>query len=189
VAIGLNRENDTPIGGAPEFRGNMQAGEVFSVDDVPAWDGEKFAPAANSALLNAYGGLGDGTDIVLSADGTNIENWDIILPLGGSPKQVNVDDVAGTLEVLLEGDYDIGFTISCDTLVNGVSYDFFLARNGAPTLLFAEILGSNQVQSQSTGFIVMVHALANDVFSIQPTAVGNVNFTTKSISFSLARLG
>ena len=188
-ALGLNRQNDTPIGGLPEFRGNMQGGSSFSTDDIPVWDGEKFAPGTSSGLVNSYGGLGDGDDVVLSADGSNIQNWDEVLPLGGTPKQLIIDPVAGTIELTITGDYEVGFNINASALSNGVPYDFFLAVNGVPTFLYGEIVGSNQVQSQSTGFLLMFAGNAGSVLSIQPTAPAGENYTTRSMTFGVTRIG
>ena len=189
MAIGLNRHNDTPIGGAEEFRGNMQGEEVFAVDDVPVWDGEKFAPGTSSGLVNSYGGLADGDDVILSADGSNIQNWDEILPLNGTPKQLTIDAVAGTITLLQAGDYEVSFAINASDLVNGVPYDFFLALDGVPTFLFAEIVGSNQVQSQSTAFSLMTVGNIGSVLSMQPTAPAGQNYTTRSMTFSVKRIG
>lgn len=189
MALGLNRHNDTPIGGLPEFRGNMQGGEVWSLNDVATWDGEKFVPGTSSGLVNSYGGLADGDDVVLSADGTNIKNWDETLPLNGTPKQLTIDGVAGTIEILTAGDYQIGFQINASSLLNGVFYDFYLAIDGVPSFLYAEMEGSNQVLSQSTGFILMVAASAGSVLSIQPIATGGASYTTRSMTFAVSRIG
>ena len=55
MPIGLNRENDTPIGGAQEFRGNLQAPmSVWGTDDVPA----QSASFALQVQANATGTVG-----------------------------------------------------------------------------------------------------------------------------------
>jgi hypothetical protein len=188
MALGLNRHNDTPIGGLPEFRGNMQGGEVFGVDDVPAWDGGKFAPASNSALLYSYGGLSDGAGQVIAADGTAIGNWDAVMPVDGTPQQMTVDAVAGTLGALLDGTYEVSFSLNCTGLTNAIDYDFFLSRDGIATGVVARITGSNQVDSQSTSFTAMITGAAGGFVSILAVGGGN-NFTVGSMSLSAKRIG
>jgi hypothetical protein len=186
-AIGQNRHNDTPIGGLPEFRGNMQGGEVWNVDNVPAWDGEKFAPATNSALLNAYGGLYEPAGAVIAADGTNIDGWDTITPVGGVPKQVIVDALLGTIQILQAGDYGVSFALNCGALTNSQDYDFLVAIDGIASVLGSRITGSNQVDAQSTGFDITFSASGGGILSIQ--ASGGTTFTVGSMSFGIKRIG
>jgi hypothetical protein len=188
MALGLNRHNDTPIGGLPEFRGNMQGGEVFGVNDVPAWDGEKFAPATNSALLYSFGGLSDGAGQVITADGSEIGNWDAVLPVDGTPQQMTVDPVTGRLEALLSGTYEVTFAVNCTNLTNAQDYDFFMSRDGVATPVVARITGSNQVDSQSTSFNAMITGTAGGFVSILASGGGN-NFTVGSMSFTAKRIG
>jgi hypothetical protein len=188
MPIGLNRHNDTPIGGLPEFRGNMQGGEAFGVDDVPAWDGTKFAPAANSALLYSYGGLVDGAGQVITADGSEIGNWAEVLPVDGVPQEMTVNPVTGRLEALLDGTYEVSFALNCTGLTNAVDYDFFLSRDGIATPVVARITGSNQVDSQSTSFNAMITGAAGGFASILAVGGGNT-FTVGSMSFTAKRIG
>jgi hypothetical protein len=188
MALGLNRHNDTPIGGLPEFRGNMQGGEVFGVDDVPAWDGEKFAPASNSALIYSFGGLSDGAGQVVTADGSEIGDWDTVMPVDGTPQQMTVDPVTGRLGALLSGTYEVIFALNCTGLTNAINYDFFLSRDGIATSIVARITGSNQVDSQSTSFTAMITGAAGGFVSILAVG-GGATFTVGSMSLSAKRIG
>ena len=188
MAIGeIQNQNDTPLGDTGEYRANVQSGDVFSVDDVPVWDGTMFAPGTNSALLNAYGGLYEGPGAVIPADGTNIDTWSNVTPIGGTPKQVVVDAGLGTILVPQAGDYEIDFALNCGGLSNNQDYIFQVAVDSVSTSVGSIIVGSNQVDAQSTSFTITVTAVGGGVISIQ--ASGGTTFTVASMSFSVKRIG
>jgi len=189
MAVGKNRYNDTPIGGLPEFRGNMQGGEVFGVDDVPVWDGSKFVPGTNDALANAYGGLVTALSVGRTADGSLIDDWDVVTPLGGTPLQVTPVIATGVVTVAIDGVYQVSFSINASNLVNNENYFFELTSSGGPTGFGSHIEGSNNVNSQSTGFDLMVDGSAGGAIGVLAHSDSNSGFDIVSSSFSVTRIG
>ena len=190
MVIGLNRRNDTPIGGIPEFRGNMQGGDIWSVDSVPAWDGTKFAPAANSGLLMAFGGLATNGLLAVPADGSLIQNWDEVTPLGGTPLQTIVDDVAGTIAVEQVGVYQIDFNANVAGLVNNQEYSFLLNVDGVDRAYGAIISGTNSLEVGSLGFSLMLEASNTGVLlGVSVTNGGGNDYEIVTASFAVRRIG
>ena len=176
MAITDSRNNDTPIGGTEEFRGNMQSGDVYGVDDVPVWDGEKFAPGTNSALLNAYGGLANSVGGPITADGTPMDDWDVITPLGGTPLQTTPNIVTGEILVAQSGVYDVTFSLDGLNFDNNIAYFFQLAADGVGLSFGGAITGSNQVTSQSISFELLSSIAAGVSVSVIVTAPASQTF-------------
>ena len=189
-AIGLNRHNDTPIGGTPEFRGNMQGGEVWLTDQVPVWDGTKFAPGTNSALLLAYGGLTTNEGAVVAADGSLIQNWGAATPLNGTALQVTVDPVAGTLVVIPIGVYMVDFQCNVQGLVNNQEYEFRLNLDGVDTDYGAVISGTNSLSVGSASFSIMAETLGASIATgVSVTNAGGNTYQIVTASFNARRIG
>lgn len=187
MALGLNRENDTPIGGLPEFRGNMQGGEVFEIGNVPVFDGDKFAPGSNSALLNGFGGLVSGLSLGHVADGGLIDDWDGVTPIGGVPLQVTVNAATGVLTVDQAGVYDIKFQCNVSSLANNQDYFFELLTDAGLTGFGTHVVGSNNVSSQSTGFVMQIVGEADGQVGV--VVSGGSGYDIVSASFSVTRVG
>ena len=188
-ALGLNRQNDTPIGGLPEFRGNLQGGDVFGIDTVPAWDGEKFAPAANSALLLAYGGLVTAISAGHTADGGLVDDWDATTPLFGVPLQTIPSVPAGTITILQAGTYEISFNIGLANLSNNISYLFALVVNGVSTNFGSAVAGSNNLSEQTTGFTIQATIGAGIVIGVSATAPASQTFDVVNATLTVKRIG
>ena len=188
-AIGLNRHNDTPIGGLPEFRGNMQGGEVFNIDNVPVWDGEKFAPGSNSALLLGYGGLAVALSVGHVADGAIIDDWGAVSPFGGVPLQVTPVAATGIITVGQSGVYEINFQLNAANLANNISYIYTAVLNGISTNFGCAIAGSNNVSEQSSGFTMLVDATAADTIAVDATAPAAQTFDVVNASLTVKRVG
>ena len=182
----VQNQNDTPIGGNTEYRANVQNGDVFSVSDVPAWDGTKFVPASNSALIYAYGGLLIGNDVTKSADGSVISGWGISQP--STPVQTTPDTVSGGITVALAGVYEINFSINCIDLTNNQEYLFSLTNGAITTGTVAAMVGSNQVTSQTTSFSALLNGNAGSVLGVI-CAGGSQNYTVIAASFIVKRIG
>lgn len=190
MPLGLNRLNDTPIGGHPEFRGNMQGGEVFGIDAVPVWDGEKFAPGTNSALLLAYGGLSTNSIAAVAADGSLIQNWDEVTPLGGTPLQTVVDPVAGTVAVNQTGVYQIDFSANVAGLANNQEYTFLLNIDGIDKNFGATISGTNSVETATVAFSIMSEAASTDIpIGVSVTNAGSSTYEIVTASLAVRRIG
>ena len=189
MALGLNRQNDTPIGGLPEFRGNIQGGEVFSVDEVPVWDGEKFAPGSNSALLSGYGGLVKTLEAGIVADGSVISNWDAVMPLAGTPLQMTPDPVTGIITVDQIGIYQIDFQCNIATLANNQDYFFELVVGLGATGFGTHVVGSNNLSSQSTGFSLLSAGTVGGQMAVTADNAGSNTFDAISVSFTCTRIG
>ena len=187
MAIGLNRENDTPIGGLPEFRGNLQGGNVFQVGNVPVFDGEKFAPGNNDALLNGFGGLITALSVGYLADGSLIDDWDAVMPLLDVPLQVTVDAATGVLTVDQDGIYIVDFQCNVTNLANNQDYFFQLLTSAGLTGFGSHISGSNNVNSQSTGFTIQVAGTAGGQLGV--VVSGGSAYDIVSASFSVTRIG
>ena len=190
MPLGLNRLNDTPIGGHPEFRGNMQGGEVFGIDTVPVWDGEKFAPGTNSALLLAYGGLSSNLIAAVAADGSLIQNWDEATPLGGTPLQTVVDPVAGTVSVNQAGVYEVDFAANVAGLSNNQEYAFLLNVDGVDQAFGAIISGTNSVATAAVAFSLMVEAASTNIpLGVSVTNPGGNTYEIVTASLTVRRIG
>lgn len=190
MPIGLNRENDTPIGGASEFRGNLQAPmSVWSPTNVPAWDGTKFVPAAGTGLFVAYGGLASNGIPATAADGSLIQNWDQVMPIGGTPLQLTVDAVAGTVTIAQDGVYQIDFGANVTGLVNNQEYAFQLAVNGTPQSWGAIISGSNTAATGSVQFSLQFAATAAQALGVAVTNGASSLYEIVSSSLSVRRIG
>ena len=189
MSTGDNRKNDTPVGGLDEFRGNMQGGEVFNVDQVPVWDGAKFSPGTNSALLLAYGGLAVALSAGHTADGSLIDDWDAATPLFGVPLQTTPDIVTGNILIAQAGVYDIGFELNAAGLANNISYVFTLVINGVSTNFGCAIAGSNSVSEQSTGFSLMADIGSAINVAVDATAPASQSFDIINASFTVKRIG
>ena len=188
MAEGLNRHNDFPIGGRPEFRGNMQGGEVFGVDDVPVWDGAKFSPGTNSALLNAYGGLVTTLSAGHIADGSILDFWDAVTPLGGVPLQTTPVAATGVITTAISGTWEIKFECNVAGLTNNQDYFFQLTAPSGDTGFGTHVVGSNNVSSQSTGFVITLTAPAGAVAVVVSNS-GNNPFDIVSGTLSVNRIG
>ena len=188
-AIGLTRLNDTPIGGGTEFRGNMQGGEVYGVDSVPVWDGTKFSPGTNSALLLGYGGLAVALSAGHTADGSIIDNWDAVTPLFGVPLQTIPSAPTGNILISQAGVYDVGFELNAANLTNNVSYVYTLVINGVSTNFGCAIAGSNNVSEQSSGFALMAQIGAGVNVAVDATAPASQSFDIVNASFTVKRIG
>ena len=187
MAIGtVQNQNDTPIGGSTEYRANVQNGDVFSVSDVPAWDGSKFVPASNSALIYAYGGLLIGNGTTKTADGSVIAGWDSIHP--DTPVQTTPDIVSGDITVALAGVYEVNFTINCIDLTNAQNYLFYLTNGVITTDIVASIVGSNQVDSQTTSFTGLMDAAAGGVIGVTCDG-GSQAYTVVAATTAVKRIG
>lgn len=189
MAIGQNRENDTPIGGLPEFRGNLQGGNVFSVGQVPVYDGDKFVPGVNQVLVLGYGGLIDSLSVARIADGSIMDAWDAVMPLGDTPLQMTPDAVTGIITVDQDGVYDVQFQGNFVNLVNNQDYFFELIDGAGPTGVGANIVGSNNVSSQSTGFNIMIPGTVGGQIAISAANIGDNLFDVVSMTFTVTRIG
>lgn len=187
MPLGLNRENDTPIGGLSEFRGNLQGGEVFEIGNVPVYDGEKFAPGNNDALLNGFGGLVTSLTVGRVADASLINDWDAVMPLGGTPLQMTPDPVTGIIVVDQDGVYEVNFQCNIQGLGNNTDYFFQLISTSGATTFGSHVVGSNNVSSQSTGFSLTVAGTAAGQIAV--AASGGGNYDIVSASFSVTRVG
>ena len=189
MALGLNRQNDTPLGGLPEFRGNMQGGDVFNVDQVPVWDGEKFAPGSNSALLLGYGGLTTVLSAGHVADGSIIDDWDAVMPLGGVPLQMTPDPVTGLITVDQDGIYQVDFNIGLTSLANNIGYVFTLVLGGVDTNFGCAVGGSNNVSEQTTGFTLQVSGSVGGTVGVDATAPAGQGFDIVNGTLTVTRIG
>ena len=188
MPIGLNRENDTPIGGLAEFRGNMQGGLVYEVDQVPVWDGSKFAPGSNSALLLGFGGLATSSSAGHLADGSIIDDWDAITPLGGTPLQVT-PNLNGNILIAQAGIYEVGFNIGLSNLDNNISYVFLLVVDGVPQAFGAAVAGSNNVTEQATGFTLQSSISAGVNVAVNANSPADQGFDIVNATFTVRRIG
>lgn len=189
MALGQNRENDTPIGGLPEFRGNLQGGGVFSSGEVPVFDGEKFVPGINQVLVLGYGGLALGESLLHTADGSIIDNWGNAMPLGGVPQQMTPDPVTGIITVNQDGVYDLAWTANLAGLANNEDYFFELVVSGGPTGFGTHIVGSNNVSSQSGGFSLMVQGSVGSELAVTADNLTDSTFDIVSMSLTCSRIG
>jgi hypothetical protein len=189
MALGLNRENDTPIGGLPEFRGNLQGGGVFSVNEVPVFDGEKFAPGSQTALLHGYGGLATNGSVAEVADGTLIDGWDTATPLGGTPLQMTPDPVTGVVTVDQDGVYQVDFSCNVSALANNQDYFFQLISTSGASGFGSHIVGSNNVSSQSTSFSLTMSGTATGQVGVSAHSTGDLTYTIVSMSLTVTRIG
>lgn len=190
MALGLNRENDTPIGGLPEFRGNLQGGNVFNVGTVPVFDGEKFVPGINEVLVLGYGGLVTEGSIAEVADGALVDSWGASMPLDGIPLQMTVDTGAGTITVLQDGVYEINFSFNVTDLANNQDYFFELVGSISGDSGFGtHVVGSNNVSSQSGSFTVLADASNGNAVGIRASSTGDQLYTIISMSFTVKRIG
>lgn len=190
MAIGRNREFDTPIGGVPEFRANVQSpAGIWQLDNVPAWDGEKFSPASNSGLLLAYGGLATTEKPAAAADGSVIDDWDDITPLLGTPLQMTVDPVTGLISAAQPGVYQIDFAANVNGLNNNQTYSFVLNVNGTNRNYGAIVSGSNNVSYANVSFSLSAQIAGGGTVGVGVINAGNNNYTVVSASLSVRRIG
>ena len=189
MSIGLNRKNDTPIGGASEFRANFEAGVDFPVDSIPVFDGEKFVPGSATSLALGYGGLVLTALTGFVANG-DIKPWNDLTPFFGVPSRVSASIADGTISGDNTGVYEIKFTANCTNLVNGVDYDFRVAVNGVPAAFGARIQGAIQIPAQTVAFTVQVRLLPSEPLSVQCTTVSGTNtLDINSATFTVTRIG
>ena len=167
----------------------MQGGDVFGVDSVPVWDGDKFAPGTNSALLLGYGGLAVALSAAHTADGSIIDNWDVTTPLFGVPLQTVPSVPTGNILISQSGVYDVGFEMNAANLSNNISYVFSLVINGVSTNFGCAIAGSNSVSEQSTGFFLLADISAGVNVAVDATAPASQTFDIVNASFTVKRIG
>jgi hypothetical protein len=189
MPIGDNRQFDTPLGGLAEFRGNMQGGDVFSVGEVPVWDGAKFAPGVNAAIVLAFGGLVSTASAGHVADGSVINDWDAITPIGGSPLGVTPVAATGLITADVTGIYEISFDTNVGNLSNAVEYTFVYEIDGSPGPYGTIIKGSNNVEYQSAGFSLSIAVTAGQVVGVRATAPASETFDVISSTLSVSRIG
>jgi hypothetical protein len=188
MPIGLNRRNDTPIGGSEEFRANLDD-TVWAQDEVPTWDGTKFVPGSSVALLTAYGGLASDVSISHTADGSVVNDWDEVTPLNGTPEQTTPNAVTGTITVDVSGVFAISVTLTLSNLANNQDYVIEGELNGTPMDYAGVIRGSNNVFSQSSSFALLSNITAGDVFAITITNGSSSTYDIVSASISITRIG
>jgi hypothetical protein len=188
TGLGLNRRNDTPIGAAPEFRANMQD-TTWGVDNVPAWDGEKFAPASNSALLLGYGGLVTTASLGHIADGSVIDDWEEITPLLGTPLQTTPDPVTGLVTIVQAGVYRVDFSGTFTGMFNNESYNIVLQVNGGNLAFGAVIDASNNVSSQTASFNLMAQATGGGTVGVAVENAGSSGYDVTTASLTVTRIG
>jgi hypothetical protein len=188
MATGLNRQNDTPIGGAEEFRGNMPAG-AFVIGDAAVWDGEKFSPAVTTASVRAYGGLASNTGSSHIADGSIINDWDAVLPAGGTPLNTTPDPATGLVNLDLAGTYDVAFSATLTGMANNQEYRMVLYYNGAPRDFGGIIVGSNNIGFQNVSFALSATLAANDSIGVVAQNAGSSAFDVTAGSLSITRIG
>ena len=189
MSLGLNRQNDTPLGGLPEFRGNLQGGDVFGVGTIPVWDGEKFAPASNDGLLLGYGGLVTALSAGHTADGGLVDDWDATTPLNGVPLQTIPSVPTGDITILQAGTYEIAFNIGLANLANNISYLFELIINGISTNYGCAVSGSNNLSEQTTGFTLQATIGAAIVIGVSATAPASQTFDVVNATLTVKRIG
>ena len=190
MAIGTNRQFDTPIGGVSEFRANVQSpAGVWQLDNVPAWDGTKFAPASNSGLLLAYGGLATTEKPAADADGSVIDDWDEITPLLGTPLQMTPDPVTGLISAAQPGVYQIDFNANVNGLSNNQDYAFVLNVNGTNRDYGAFVAGSNNVSFANVSFSLSAQIPGGGTVGVAVINAGNNSYTVVSASLSVRRIG
>ena len=189
MALGLNRENDTPIGGLPEFRGNLQGGEVFTVGQVPVFDGSKFVPGINEVLVLGYGGLVEGLSAGRVADGSIMADWDGVMPLGGTALQMTPDPVTGIITVDQTAIYQVDWQCNIANLANNQDYFFELVGTGGATGFGTHVVGSNNVSSQSSGFSLMLAGTAAGQIAVTADSIADSSFDVVSMSFTVNRIG
>lgn len=187
-AIGLNRRNDTPIGGKPEFRANFDD-VTWDVDEIPTWDGTKFAPGSSVGLLTAYGGLASSASAGYTADGSVIDDWDSTTPLAGSPKQTTPVIATGLITVVAAGVYQLNFSISVSNLTNNEEYLFQPVVDGTPLAFGAVINGSNNLSFQSTSFTLPAQIASGLEIGIGVTNGSSNTYDIVSASLSITRIG
>ncbi len=189
MPIGLNRQNDTPIGGLPEFRGNLQGGDVFSVGEIPVFDGAKFAPGINAALVLGFGGLVKTLEVGIVANGDIIADWDAVMPLGGSALQMTPNPTLGIITVDQQAIYQIDWQANLASLTNNQDYFFELVVGGIPTTFGTHIVGSNNVSSQSSGFSLMAAGDVAGTLAVTADNAGSNTFDVVSMSLTCTRIG
>lgn len=180
------RQNDTPIGGTEEFRGNMLSGD-YALDDFPVYDGQKFVASSSVGLARAFGGIADNTGRSVAMNDALITGWSDQQPLNGTPLNVTNNPTAGLLTVALPGVYDVSFVLDGSGFADGVLYNFQMALNGAPTTITCTVDGSNAVGTQSTGFKFLAQLDAGDALGIW--GVGNANsFNVINMALTIKRV-
>jgi hypothetical protein len=190
VPIGeLQNQNDTPIGGTAEYRGNMQNGDAFNIADVPVWDGSKFAPGSATGLLTGYGGLASSLSPGHVADGSLMGDWDASLPIAGSPQQVTVDTALGTVTPAQTGVYEVSFSANVANLANNQQYEFVLNVDGSGISYCSIIIGSNNVNSQVTTFNLTANVGAGLVIAVEVFNAGSNTFDVVTASLTVLRIG
>lgn len=86
------------------------------------------------------------------------------------------------------GVYEIAFSIDADNLVHNTTYIFEPVINGVTAAIRAIIVGSNQVFSQSTSFIMMGNANAGDTIGINSSSTGNDAYNIQNCQLSVRRI-
>jgi len=167
----------------------MQGGDVFTVGQVPVFDGEKFAPGSNDALLSGYGGLAMNLTAGKVADATIINDWDAVTPLGGTALQMTPDPVTGIITVAQDGIYEVNFSCNISGLGNNVDYFFELLSTAGATTFGSHVVGSNNVSSQSTGFSLMVDGSAAGAIAIVAHSDADNGYDVVSMSLTVTRIG
>jgi len=192
MPIGINRQNDFPIGGAGEFRGNMDTG-AFSPDEVAVWDGEKFVPGPNVTLVSAYGGLAGVAMGSRPAETTGIviDNWNTQMPTTVPPKAVIPNSASGLIQITLDGVYQLTFNASVTNLANNIAYDFRVNVDGfEPPNIVARVTGANQVDDYSVGFTACENINAGQVVGISLSSnLAGQSLSINSATLVITRLG
>lgn len=186
MSSGLNRHNDTPIGGLQEFRANMLTSS-FVVDTVPVYDGEKFVAGSQTGLANAYGGLAMNSVSGFSADGTPLDRWTAVTPANGSPVNVTPNASTGIIDIAQAGTYEITFSSNLSALINAATYFFELYTDAGASGFGSVVIGSNQVDTQSTSFSLQATADAGSALAVYVS--GGSGFDIISASISVSRIG
>jgi hypothetical protein len=167
----------------------MEAG-AFTVDSVPVWDGSKFVPSPSTGLVTAFGGLYEGSQVDIVADGSAITDWDETLPTGAPPKQVAVNQPNGTLRPQIDGVYRLDTTLSVNNLDNNVVYEFFFIVNGAPQAIVASIEGDIQQPRGNVSLSVLTNIDALAFITVGAnSATGAATFDIVSATFLATRVG
>lgn len=186
MSSGLNRQNDTPIGGLQEFRANMLTSS-FVVDTVPVYDGEKFVAGSQTGLANAFGGLVMNQVSGFTADGTPLDRWTNVAPLNGTAVNVTPNASTGIVDIGQAGTYDVTFSANLGGLTNAATYFFELYSDAGASGFGALVIGSNQVDTQSTSFSIQATVEAGSALAIYVS--GGSGFDVISASVSVSRIG
>ncbi len=186
MSTGLNRQKDTPIGGASEFRANLEVG-TFNLDAIPVFDGEKFVPGTQTGLALTYGGLAMNQNAGYTADGSVLAGWDGVMPINGTPLLTTPDPVTGLVTVNSDGVYTVEFNCQVANVTNGLTYFFELITAAGLSGFGGAIVGSNQVDSQSVSLSLQVQASAGGTEGVAVS--GGSGYDVIQSSLTVTRIG